>query len=284
MADQAPDPSQLVSAVMITRPARFEWAKEAYLDFLAQTWPHRRLVMVVQYDESQVQTKESADEVWRINQEWVSWLREQPEVFRCAVVITTAPKSLGELRNLALKDEVRSGFVCQWDDDDRFHPRRIEVQVAPLLQVPEAAGTVLRSQIYYHRDTHEAHWIDWRIAPTSSSGAMIPGTLLWRYQPTLRYPDMKRGEDSAFLRDVAGLGSIELPETGPWLYLRSWHNQNTTPHGVYRANVRDRCWKFSARSFEPVAQELRAFPRLPQPFTLVSRDNVRISISTQADQ
>src|ERR1700746_2756945 len=50
---------------------------------------------------------------------------------RVAVTRASPGLSLGALRNVAI-DAARGEFVCQWDDDDRYHPRRLEVQLEAL--------------------------------------------------------------------------------------------------------------------------------------------------------
>ena len=66
----------------------------------------------------------------------------------------TAPSglTLGELRNFSVQ-LARYPLVCQWDDDDLYHPRRLETQFA-YLKIHCADFCFLTDQLHFFEDTN----------------------------------------------------------------------------------------------------------------------------------
>ncbi len=110
-----PGAQPLVSCLMVTRgrlfPARF-----AVDCFRAQGWASRELVLVCDAPGTAIEAycRELGDERIRL------------------VYPSTPAASLGELRNLSL-EAARGDWVCQWDDDDLYHPDRIALGMQALL-------------------------------------------------------------------------------------------------------------------------------------------------------
>src|SRR5690606_30534279 len=105
----------LVSCLMVTRD-RPELARRAIACFLAQTWPHRELVIVDDGDRSYDDLVASYDD---------------PRI-RYVRLPSSPSQRLGALRN-ASQDLARGEYRVQWDDDEWYHPERIERQMRPIL-------------------------------------------------------------------------------------------------------------------------------------------------------
>ena len=102
-----------VSCLMVTYD-RLTLAKRAMRSFAEQTWTDRELVIVTAGSGRFVDALQS----------------EASALGIAAIFVRAAPTtSLGALRNLSL-DAADGEIVCQWDDDDFHHPRRIEAQRA----------------------------------------------------------------------------------------------------------------------------------------------------------
>lgn len=200
---------------MVSQPPRLADLAAALKDFCLQTYPHKELIVVV--DDSNYSRA-------------VQKLVEDAEGAISVVALPTRVP-LGALRNLAL-NYARGEMICQWDDDDRYSPERLSLQVAALVD-PKVRACFLHQQLHYFQTTREIFWTDWRLfagarlLPAPSS--WIPGTVLFRRGP-MRYPETgalsARGEDTAFAFELwrAGAAAIEAP---PGTYLRRFHGDNT---------------------------------------------------------
>ncbi len=129
------------------------------------------------------------------------------------VVIDGAHRlTLGELRNVAIAAS-RGEFLCQWDDDDWFHPDRIRVQLQ-----------------HCHRQLRRACVLErWTVLDETTQRAYMSKergwecSLLWHRSLTgMGYPALARGEDIPFVQRIRPL-SIDRPD----LYVYCYHGHNT---------------------------------------------------------
>lgn len=140
------------------------------------------------------------------------------------IVFQPTPKPLAALRNLAL-DHCDGDIVCQWDDDDVYHPERISEQVKAMLSTG-AEATFLSHYLHLFADSRQVAWCDWsRLQIAKEPG--LPGSLLGRKSALPRYEDHHRGEDSTLQRS---LQRRRIPLTvlaGPApLYAYTFHGTN----------------------------------------------------------
>lgn len=193
-----PGPRPLVSCLMVTRgrlfPSRF-----AVDCFRRQTWPERELVLVCDAPGTPVEL----------------YCRELSDPRIRVVTPQTRAVSLGELRNLSLQ-AARGDWICQWDDDDLYHPQRLELGML-LLQSMMADAVFL------------TRWMLW--SPTARkigvSGAREwEGSMLARRAAVPAYPGLARGEDTAVMHAMLGRGRIALLDA-PWLYTYVQTGANT---------------------------------------------------------
>ena len=132
--------------------------------------------------------------------------------------------SLGRLRNAALEwaetSDSSPDLLIQWDDDDHYHPDRIGRQVAAYINSSSAGAVTLQRQIRYDMQTNTACLYD--------GGEVwgIHGTILHELDPKIRYPDLCRGEDTAFLRRWRE--RLVVLDNDPRLYIRFSHGRNTS--------------------------------------------------------
>ncbi len=225
--------SDLVTAVMVTgKHAERRWLAEAAVTaFQAQTWPNKELLIV-----------DDSGTVWPA----------MPNVRQADVSSLTGPATLGALRNIGL-DQAAGDWLIQWDDDDWYHPRRIEYMMAGA-QADHAV--LLTHQIRYSFVNDSAFFLHY---PLSYAG--IPGSVL-HPRTTGRYQLIGKHEDSRFLNNNFGTRRVLLdnaqPATdGPNIYLRFHHGSNTWDMhhimGRYAAPSHSGLWRLSSNQ----AQYLR---------------------------
>ena len=126
---------------------------------------------------------------------------------------------LGRLRNVALKHATGT-FLVQWDDDDWYHHRRIEQQVRVLQQGHDACSLY---GVLMHVDAE-------RLRAHPYVGLLrhgVPGSIMHRRSAAIRYPEMRRAEDSVYLDAWRARRYAMLPQSEAHLFIRCFHGRNT---------------------------------------------------------
>jgi glycosyltransferase involved in cell wall biosynthesis len=138
-----------------------------------------------------------------------------------AKIFSVSKCPLGELRNISL--EVATGdILCQWDDDDFYHPNRLRIQSNPFT-LNECAATTLDSQLFWF-SKHQTIYI------RRAGKEGIHGSIMFRKNLGMRYrPELSKGEDTQLIKQLLSLGnhSIYRINNHPELYVRTYHGLNT---------------------------------------------------------
>jgi glycosyltransferase involved in cell wall biosynthesis len=209
----------LVSCLTVTTE-RLRLLKDAIGCYLAQTWPRRELV-VVAAGSGRFQRAVAAH-LDRLGRDDIR------------LVPADAGLPLGALRNASL-DHARGEWLCQWDDDDLYHPERVRLQYEAA-RAADADACFLTDLLQYFGDERSLYWLDWSVyAPLGADKAMLPGSMLVRRDERLRYPEMARGEDNAF-RDLVfrHLRVTGLSGRG-YLYVYRYHGRNAYARAHHEA-------------------------------------------------
>jgi glycosyltransferase involved in cell wall biosynthesis len=134
-----------ISCVTVTR-GRYEQLIYAIRCFAAQTYPHRELVILSQGDrETNQRIKELVD---------ASGVSSD-------VQFVEAPESLtlGQMRNTSV--EIATGkIICQWDDDDLYHPERLTTQYNALKRGGNVVASLYTVFLKYFADDGTLYLID----------------------------------------------------------------------------------------------------------------------------
>jgi len=192
----------LVSCVCVTRD-KPQHLKRAIECFKAQTYSPKELVIV--YLDDDFRTRELMQTVTDSN-------------IRSWEVSADLGLSLGEQRNISVS-RCNGEYCCQWDDDDWYHVRRLEVQLDAVIRNYKMAS-VLGIELIYDsvRD----------VAYLSHIGPW-PGTLLCKtsvLRDEIRYPGISKHEDFEVFKKLCK-GSLVIPVLMPILYLYHFHGKNT---------------------------------------------------------
>lgn len=208
----------LISCICVTR-ARPELLGRSIHCFRKQTWPYKELVIVYEDDDS-------------VTRDFLANVRDSD--IRILEMRSTPKKSLGELRNIAIRAS-RGSLFCQWDDDDWFHPERLATQYA-YLRGNQADACILNHWIVFNANTGSAY-----ISPEWS----WEGSILCKrsvFSRRVRYGKIRRGEDAVFVGKLIKNYRIAFLNR-PYLYIYVYHGRNTWDWDHWDTNI------FSTDSF-----------------------------------
>jgi glycosyltransferase involved in cell wall biosynthesis len=128
---------------------------------------------------------------------------------------------LGDLRNISLEKATGNYMIC-WDDDDWFHPKRIETQLNVLNSGFDAC--CLEGNIF-HIDTPDLinHPYIGRLPDGS------PSSIMHRRDDEIRYPSLRRGEDTVYLNQWIEKHRYKMLDLSyAYLFVRVFHGSNVS--------------------------------------------------------
>lgn len=138
---------------------------------------------------------------------------------------------LGDLRNISLEHATGDFMIC-WDDDDWFHPKRIEVQLGALEEGYDAC--CLEGNLF-HIDTDTFVEHPYRGALPDGS----PSSIIHRRNPDIRYPSLPREEDTVYLNSWREHRYRKLPLSWSWLFVRCFHGTNVSGKSHFLRRLRN---------------------------------------------
>lgn len=212
----------MISCLCVTRGDRPGFLSEAVADFAHQTFPDRELLIL--HDGDNVVD---------------SGVREIAAAHASAPIRVerTAPgPKLGGLRNIAMA-RARGEWICQWDDDDRYHPERLRLQWEHA-RSERAAVNYLVDQLHWFQADNLLFWDDWNAEPYPMN--FVQGTIMARRDLMPPYPDMGPGEDTlqthALLRaEASGTFRVSRLSGMGWSYVYRFHGANAWNAEHHRA-------------------------------------------------
>ncbi len=199
----------LVSCLMVTQPGREALLADSLACLGRQSYPDIELVVVHDGGDAFHAT--------------VGELAGNAPVQGLRLVRADAGLTLGALRNIAI-DNARGDLLCQWDDDDLYHPRYIE-RMGERLAETGSEFCLMTSQLHLYRGRRLLFWEDYTAMPVPRR--FIEGTLFGRRRSMPRYPERGLGEDTAVLERILGRGArVAGLEDAGWLRMYTWHGGN----------------------------------------------------------
>jgi hypothetical protein len=204
------DESPLISCLCVTRgkPTLLRRAIEC---FIGQSYNSKELVVVYENDD-----QETMELVESLNS----------NAIKCVQANSKPKMTLGELRNISVY-ESRGELICQWDDDDWYHCRRLEMQIN-CLKTSFKPACVLVNWIMFDQTEEEAYF---------SSTQIWEGSLLCRkdiLHGDLKYDSLIMGEDTALISKMLERKYL-FPLVMPTLYVYVYHGNNTWKRDHFRS-------------------------------------------------
>lgn len=201
----------LVSAICVTKN-RVPFLKRAIRDFMSQTYDNKELVIVC--DSNDYDTNQYLDSI-RLGLPLV-------------VVRNNNKVKLGALRNMGIK-AANGTYIIQWDDDDEYHPKRIEIQLKVVQNYNKKACCLSRWVIYdnHSNNTYISPYYTWEGSILSEKRLLIENP----------YPNIARGEDTVVITKLQknnDLFLLDMPEL--YIYHLHWNNTWDRNHGIKMIN------------------------------------------------
>jgi glycosyltransferase involved in cell wall biosynthesis len=204
----------LISCLMVALPVpgRFARLQQSIAGYLGQTHARRELVLVMNGGE--------AEAAAAIKAHVASLGRED-----IRIVEPTGELTLGALRNIS-KASARGEVICQWDDDDLYHPERLERQLAALAQ-SGGGGVCLRHVMQFFPAARSLYCTNFGPVDVSA----FPGSLMcWTPTPIV-YPETgdhaRLGEDRIVAMQLMAMGRYHVLADAPHLYVYVSHGRNS---------------------------------------------------------
>lgn len=185
--------------------------KRAIACFMEQSYPRKELIIV--FEDNDQLTKDFLGS------------STYPDNIKIREVSALVKKPLGKLRNIAV-EEASGLYVCQWDDDDWYHIRRLELQYKAIRESGKA-GSVLTRWMLFDNNTgrayisHERNW---------------EGSIMCLKQALTDHPyeEVTRGEDTAVVENLCRENMLAAIGDMPNLYIYTWHGNNTWNYEHFR--------------------------------------------------
>lgn len=214
-------PSPLVSCLMVTR-GDAGLCRQAIGAFQTQTYGHRELVVLSQRADAPVRGLVEA-------------LRDP------SIRFVAGPQgSLGGLRNASVA-AAKGELICQWDDDDLYDRRRIELMLSALTAAKADAACLARLTL----------WWPARRRLALSQARFWEGTILAVKDKLPAYPDLQAGEDTA-VADILYRQSrlVALDAPGAYIYRVTGKNTWDDAHfeGLFSRATEDHSHDYDRRT------------------------------------
>jgi glycosyltransferase involved in cell wall biosynthesis len=262
----------LISCLTVTAN-RIQLLKEAIYCYLEQTYSPRELVIVTVVGGRHAEAiKDYIDSLGR----------DDIHLF----VVENPDASLGYLRNKTVEFS-RGDLVCQWDDDDLYHPSRLEQQFAALRD-QKAEACFMSDHLQFFTDTQALYWLDWRRFGGTLEKQLLPGSMLATRSSALKYPETGNeshfGEDNYVRSKVASSMGIAVVSGESHLYVYRCHGRNTFSTKHHRSITQ--CCAISSAELQDKEHALRrnlGALSLPSPYFVTSREGQTVFTVYQRD-
>jgi glycosyltransferase involved in cell wall biosynthesis len=139
--------------------------------------------------------------------------------------------SLGEMRTCGVY-EASGDIVCQWDDDDFYHPKRISTQYAALIR-EKAILSAYGSHLHFYKNSKEVYYVDWATEPGEDWQRCLSGTMMFFKKINNQYlgivdnfPALQKEEDLGFIqKSFLEYPYAIVPQGYQYVYV--YHGDNT---------------------------------------------------------
>jgi glycosyltransferase involved in cell wall biosynthesis len=214
----------MISCLTITMPTpeRFEMLKKSITSYRSQSFKDRELVVIVGSSKSskclsREVTARIADQIF----EFIEQLND-PTI---RAVNVDGDRTLGELRNISVSHAFGE-IICQWDDDDIYHPNRLSDQL-DFLQSTNSDANILSEVLMLLSKSSSIFYTNWSNTPFKG----FSGSLMCKKNSMPKYPECGEnsmlGEDSYIIERLLSLGRLEILRNKAYLITYVAHGENS---------------------------------------------------------
>lgn len=185
------------------------WGRPALLErsialFNKQTYSNKQLVVVCRSEDTA-----TLKLLYQTNQKNI----------KIVPVLNAGQRKLGELRNFSIENS-DGEYVCQWDDDDWYHPERINSQYTAIVESGKR-GSILSFILMFDVNKKNAYL---STRSTWENSFMCERRIL--DEKGIKFPALNRAEDTAFINELLSLNAL-VPLVRPELYIYNNTGANT---------------------------------------------------------
>lgn len=203
-----------ISCLMVTRN-RIELVRRSIASYLSQGYPHRELIVVPDRRAPLADLERHVAELGRAD---------------IRLIAEHDAHNLSALRNVSLR-HASGDLICTWDDDDIYHPDRIQVQLDAIVRDGTAAS-YLQDEFHYFTTTGQLFWLNWdKLHPRC-----LPGTAMIRRAIAPQYSEAPafagKSEDTYFFYSL--MRRVSIVRGLPYLYIYAVHGNNTWDEAHHR--------------------------------------------------
>lgn len=209
-------PLPTITCVTVTK-GRVELLKKAIRCYMLQSYMNKNMVIVSQG---------SAEDNAAIAAHLRSLGRSDITLYCVA-----SDWCLGTLRNTSV--EIATGeIICQWDDDDLYHPDRLMLQYNVLRRDSRHVASLYSDFLKYYRTSGDLYWCDWSGEPIYSHRYLC-GSIMFHKRLFGMFPIFypQRGSQCHVEEDLNVLEKLQTkgdlaPVFSGWHYTYVYHGQN----------------------------------------------------------
>tara|TARA_Y100000034_G_scaffold42710_1_gene52265 strand:- start:6618 stop:7364 length:747 start_codon:yes stop_codon:yes gene_type:complete len=146
--------------------------------------------------------------------------------------------TLGEMRTCGVY-EASGDVVCQWDDDDYYHPKRISTQYAALIK-NDSILSVYGSHLHFYKQAREIYYIDWATEQGEDWQRCLTGSMMFFKKLGNQYlgivdnfPPIGKEEDLGFIqKSFLEYPYVIVPQGYQYIY--AYHGDNVSGEAHHR--------------------------------------------------
>lgn len=195
----------IISCICITRERPY-LLNRAIRCFREQTYPTKELIILYEDDDHDTNYFLEAQSAEVLQNIQVIKIPKSPDQY------------LGQLRNIAIQ-RASGTYICQWDDDDWYHPERLQYQYKLLVE-HNAEACVLSREIIFDVHTGDAYL---------SCRRNWEGSLLCNKEKALAHPytNLDKGEDTPVIEALSLSRHLYTDTRIIPYYVYVYHGTNT---------------------------------------------------------
>lgn len=257
----------MISCLMVTQQGRERHVSNSIRCFAEQTLQNNQLVVTHDGDS-------------RFHNSLLVLAKSYPDQ-SIRIVRQESASTLEMLRKLGIECAEHE-IVCQWNDDDLYHPERLQRQYE-LMEEQSADFCFMTDQLHLFSESKFMFWDDWSKEPYPSN--LIENTVMGSKDMLNECIEAtSTGQEGAADALLKRGSSIAALSGLAWLYIYVYHGENTKPENHHKRVSKLRGLKYTAlKSNIPVLEKALHGYQLPFDTIKFPHEKGRFYFSSEQD-